>query len=112
MTRPPTSKRRGPALIAIAIATAIGILIGWADTRPAWDDTGVTAGALLLAALVLSWIRPGSAFPIAAALGLPAPLMHAITHRSPGSIFAVALSTAGAAIGHVIGHAMGRARGT
>ncbi len=46
--------------IAGVLAVAAGGLIAWVDTRPTWDDTGMTAGALLitagLAALVgLRW---------------------------------------------------------
>jgi hypothetical protein len=35
-------------LIIAALAVTIGAGIAWVDTRPTWDDTGVTAGALLL----------------------------------------------------------------
>jgi len=43
-----------------ALALVVGCCIAWMDTRPGWDDTGVTAGALLLggalaAALGLRW---------------------------------------------------------
>ena len=37
-------------LIIAALAVTIGTGIAWVDTRPTWDDTGVTAGALLLTA--------------------------------------------------------------
>ena len=37
-------------LILAAIAFTMGAGIAWVDTRPPWDDTGVTVGALLLAA--------------------------------------------------------------
>ena len=30
------------------LALAAGGVIAWVDTRPGWDDTGVTAGALLI----------------------------------------------------------------
>jgi hypothetical protein len=37
-------------LVLAAIAVAMGAGIAWVDTRPTWDDTGVTVGTLLLAA--------------------------------------------------------------
>jgi hypothetical protein len=49
-----------PTLVRATVALAAGFAIAWMDTRPHWDDTGVTAGALLLsAALASMWgIRP------------------------------------------------------
>lgn len=36
------------------IALAVGCAIAWADMRPGWDDTGVTAGALLVSTALAS----------------------------------------------------------
>jgi hypothetical protein len=43
------------------------IAIAWVDTRPTWDDTGVTAGVLLMVSAVggLSRLRPWLAAAIA-----------------------------------------------
>ncbi len=45
-----TRPARARELIVATFAVAIGIAIAWVDTRPNWDDTGVTAGALVLTA--------------------------------------------------------------
>ncbi len=37
-------------LAATAIAVPSGLAIAWVDTRPHWDDTGITAGAVIVAA--------------------------------------------------------------
>lgn len=34
------------------LAIGLGCAIAWMDTRPGWDDTGVTAGSLLVAGLL------------------------------------------------------------
>lgn len=47
---------RHQSLILAAMALATGVAIAWVDTRPGWDDTGVTAGALLLAAGVVAFL--------------------------------------------------------
>ena len=49
-----------PTVVIGTLALAIGCGIAWVDTRPNWDDAGVTAGALLLggglaAVLGLRW---------------------------------------------------------
>lgn len=45
-------------LVVVAVAAGLGVVIGFMDSRPTWDDAGVTAGALLLVALVLGAIQP------------------------------------------------------
>jgi len=53
--------RGGLATVVIGtLALAVGCGIAWVDTRPTWDDAGVTAGALLVggglaAVLGLRW---------------------------------------------------------
>jgi hypothetical protein len=43
-----------------AVALIAGAAIAWVDTRPTWDDTGITAGALVLVAGLTSFagMRP------------------------------------------------------
>ena len=94
-------------LVVVAIAAGVGTVIGFVDSRPTWDDTGVTAGALLLAALVLALIRPRAAWVIALAVGLPVVLFNAVTHGGFGSVVAIGFSTVGAGIGYAIGRALG-----
>ena len=64
-------------VIPMLVALAIGLGIAWMDTRPTWDDTGVTAGAILigsaLAALVgvrAWWAALCVAGPLAIVLGV------------------------------------------
>jgi hypothetical protein len=47
-----TDSRTAPIseLILAALAVTMGTGVAWVDTRPTWDDTGVTVGTLLLAA--------------------------------------------------------------
>lgn len=39
-----------------SVAVAMGLAIAWVDSRPHWDDTGITAGCLLLSAGLLGLI--------------------------------------------------------
>jgi len=48
--RPAHGRGRMAPRIGAIVGLAAGCLIAWMDTRPGWDDTGVTAGALFLAA--------------------------------------------------------------
>jgi hypothetical protein len=44
-------------LLASTLALCAGLAIAWVDTRPGWDDTGITALSLLIAAAVASFVR-------------------------------------------------------
>lgn len=45
-------------LPALALALLFGAAIAWVDNRPNWDDTGVTAFALLLSGGVMGALAP------------------------------------------------------
>jgi hypothetical protein len=55
---------RPMTILAGVLALLAGCAIAWMDTRPGWDDTGVTAGALFLASALASsfgvawWLAP------------------------------------------------------
>ena len=34
--------------LLLILAVIIGLIIGWVDSRPTWDDAGVTVGMILL----------------------------------------------------------------
>jgi len=50
-TTEPSASGRITGPVAGALAVAAGLVIAWVDTRPNWDDTGVTAALLAAAAL-------------------------------------------------------------
>ena len=48
------TRAKASAYLASAMALAAGLAIAWMDTRPQWDDAGITAGAVALAAALAS----------------------------------------------------------
>jgi len=78
-------------------ALSLGAGVAWLDTRPKWDDTGITAGCLLLAAGVvaaarLRWWQ--------ASLLVACPLMLAECRSAGwGVVVALGFTTVGAALG-------------
>lgn len=48
--------RRGMEAAAGVLALGLGLAIAWMDSRPHWDDSGITAGALLLSAGAIALI--------------------------------------------------------
>jgi uncharacterized membrane-anchored protein len=80
--RPDKQTRTGTAdLLLLAAGTGVGLAIAWVDSRPTWDDAGVTAFALLLSAAVLAVIVPRRPWRWAMAVGVWIPL--SIVVRQP-----------------------------
>ncbi len=84
-------------LIVAVVALAAGAAIAWVDTRPTWDDAGITAGALLLtagiaAAVGLRWWG--------AALAVATPILFAELPKAGwGILVALAFTSLGALLG-------------
>lgn len=85
--------------IWLAGALAVGGLIMWIDSRPNWDDTGVTAGLLVLSAAGLGWLRPRLAWLGALAVGAWIPLRALILQGNASLVLILLLPLAGAYAG-------------
>jgi hypothetical protein len=89
---------RSPQTLLIGVSALVfGSMVAWVDMRPKWDDTGVTAGALLLSAALASAL--GLRWWASALLvALPIVLLE---HQSAGwgIVLILAFTIAGAALG-------------
>jgi hypothetical protein len=86
-------------LAALASGITIGIAIAWIDSRPNWDDTGVTAGALVLTSAMLGALAPRRPWLWALGVGLWIPLYGILHARNYGTLLVLAFTFAGAYIG-------------
>jgi hypothetical protein len=89
-------------LILAALAVTMGAGVAWMDTRPTWDDTGVTVVTLFFAAgpaagVGLRWW--------AAALLVPAPLLVA---ELPSAGWGISVSLAFTGAGSLLGATLRR----
>jgi hypothetical protein len=80
-------------------AAAAGLLIAWVDSRPTWDDAGITAGMLFLTAGLFAAFRPSRASVWGLAVGVGVPLIGIVGHRNFGSLLALAVAFFGAYAG-------------
>jgi hypothetical protein len=71
----------------LAAALAIGATIAYVDSRPTWDDTGITAGTLLLSAAALSYFVRRRAWLIAMAVGIWIPALALIRRPEWRTLF-------------------------
>ncbi len=80
-------------------ALALGLLIAYADTRPNWDDTGVTALALVAGCGLWGFLGPGRPWLWALATGLWTPALGIALAHNYGSLLALPIAFAGAYAG-------------
>jgi hypothetical protein len=93
-------------LLGSALALCAGVAIAWVDTRPGWDDTGVTAGALVIAAAASSFA--GIPPSIAAAL-VVGPILVAELAGGMGVLLGIPFAVGGAYVGAFVRrHTLGR----
>ena len=86
----------------LVIALTIGGLIAYVDSRPKWDDTGVTAAAIFLVCGTLGAARPNRPWLWALAVGVWIPLLGITMSRNFGTLLALPIAFAGAYVGMAI----------
>ena len=90
------SRHVGEAVVAL-VAFVVGLGIAWLDTRPTWDDAGITAGSLLLTA---GFAAAAGGRWWGAALLVAAPTIVAeASGVGPGVLVALAFTAAGSLLG-------------
>jgi hypothetical protein len=85
--------------ILFVVALGLGLAITYVDSRPNWDDTGITAGAILLSCAVLGALGPKQPWLWALAVGIWIPLFGIARAQNFGSLLALAVAFAGAYAG-------------
>ncbi|MEA2621069.1 MAG: hypothetical protein QOC97_1842 [Chloroflexota bacterium] len=93
---------RTSRIALIALALAAGVAIALADASPGWDSTGITAGALVLAAGSAAFVARDRPWLWALLIGLPTPLIEVLGSGNAGSVLALGFTAAGAVGGWMI----------
>ena len=79
-----------------AIALAFGGLVTYVDSRPTWDDTGVTAGTLLVISGMFGFVEPRHPSLWALALGVWIPLLSILRTQNYSAMLALIVTFVGA----------------
>jgi hypothetical protein len=82
--------------VLFAVAVGLGLLIAYVDSRPTWDDTGISAGLVLLAAGMLGALGPQRPWLWALGVGVWIPLWGIVHGSNYGSLLALVVAFAGA----------------
>jgi hypothetical protein len=86
---------------AAGVATAVigGVLVAYVDSRPGWDDTGVTVVALIVVAGIAGFVVGRRPWIVALLVGAPTPVIEIAQQGQTASLVALAFAAFGAAIG-------------
>jgi hypothetical protein len=98
---------RRDGLLAL-VAAAIGLALGYVDSRPSWDDTGITAALLLLSSAMVAGLSDRRPWLWALLIGISIPLLEVWGAAGLASLAALAVSTLGAFAAYLLARASGR----
>ncbi len=90
--------RREPAALLLAIGAGVAIAV--LDSRPGWDDTGITAVLLLLASFVSAALSGRRPWLWALLVGVWVPVVEIPGTGQPGSLGALLFAAIGAFAGY------------
>src|SRR6266498_3195057 len=82
-------RKDGMQKLLLALAVLMGLFIAYVDSRPTWDDTGITVGTMLLGSGLITLLGYRRPWLIALAIGLWTPLYETYLSRNfslPGVI--------------------------
>lgn len=82
--------------IVFLLAVGLGGLIAYVDSRPNWDDTGITAGLIFLVCFVCTVLFPQRPWLWALAVGVWVPIVAIMTSQNYGALLALAVAFTGA----------------
>jgi hypothetical protein len=84
--------------ILLIVALAFGAAITWIDTRPTWDDTGITAAMILVSTATLGFANPPRAWLYALAVSVWIPAF-GLVHGNHTALIALGVGFIGAYAG-------------
>jgi hypothetical protein len=96
--------------LLLIVALGLGGLITYVDSRPTWDDTGITAAAVFLSCFALGALGPRRPWLWALAVGLWIPLLGILRAHNFGALLALGIAFAGAYAGMGLRRALAPAR--
>jgi hypothetical protein len=96
--------RKEPAMPKnlLPAALGLGLLIAYVDSRPNWDDTGITALALFAGCALWGFLGPNRPWLWALAIGLWVPAFGIASAGNYGSLLALLVAFAGAYAGMAV----------
>lgn len=89
-------------LLYLVLSIVTGLFIAWIDSRPNWDDTGITVFMILCASSLFSFLAGEKPWLIALAVCSWIPIWAIVSTHNYGSFLALVPGFAGAYIGYFV----------
>jgi hypothetical protein len=80
----------------VVIANLLGVLIGWVDSRPTWDDTGVTVALVFGISASLGLAIPRRPWIWGLSVGMWIPLWNILLTNNLTAVLALGVAFVGA----------------
>ena len=95
--------RRDPMfIVSLILSVLTGLILAWMDSRPGWDDAGITAGLIVVTSALFGFLQPERPWIWALMVSIWIPL-HAIFLTGDYKMLLVALfGFAGAYLGAAV----------
>lgn len=87
-------------ILSLILAIILGIAIAWIDSRPNWDDTGISVFMVLLVGLLCGYLASQKPWLIAMAVSAWIPLFSIVSAHNYGAFLALIPGFMGAYIGY------------
>ncbi len=88
--------------ILLLTAISLGAIITYVDTRPNWDDTGITATTIFFSCSLFGAIRPQRAWLWAISVGLWIPVVGIVIDHNYATLLALVIAFGGVYTGVTI----------
>ncbi len=75
--------------VILTLSVVAGLAIGWLDSRPSWDDTGITVGLILIAGAILGMLSPSRAWLWGVIVGVGVMLLDILLRNSYAASVAI-----------------------
>jgi hypothetical protein len=95
---------RRDALLAAPV-TLIGLAVGYFDSRPTWDDTGITVALILLTSAMAAGLSGRRPWLWALLVGAWVPTFEITGRSGAASLLAVLVAAVGAGAGYALARA-------
>ena len=89
-------------IVYLSLAIIAGLAIAWIDSRPSWDDAGITVLMVLASSSVLGFLALQKPWLIALLVSLWIPLFGIVLSHNYGGLIALIPGFVGAYLGYFI----------
>jgi hypothetical protein len=89
-------------IVSVSLTVVFGIAIACIDSRPNWDDSGISAFLIVISAAVCAFLAREKPWLIALAVAVCIPIYGILTTQNFGSLLALVIGFGGAYAGYLI----------